>query len=192
MHNQLFVRSRDSKQRDKRCRVCRASPEKIPHLAKCSKTRKPRYLIHELWDLMGLPVSETAGSEKIWLLGLTNENKPLGECQRALLALYWRVNYKHLTLQDMKKTKYHATTVCKDLGRVFMSRILAYQSERRRHFLAKKHAGTRNGRPLSDLHPSEAMRIAPIGELDIETGKLKIRKEIKQILKDLGVWRKFR
>ena len=40
--------------------------------------------------------------------------------------------------------------------------------------------------------PKAAQQIAMIGELKLEKGQLTIRKEIRRILKGIGVWRRFR
>jgi len=198
LHRGLFLRSRDSKARNKNCRVCRRRPETTAHLPICPRMRAARQLVTSLWEEMGVQ-PEQIDVRATWLFGLiykdASEKKPtqpLGPCQRALLVLYWRVIYKHMTLQEMKRRTFITTTVSKDIGRHFMARILAYQATRRRFYQNKKHAGTKGGRPAHELPQKAAQQIAPIGELKLETGKLTIRKEIRRILKGIGVWRRFR
>ena len=49
----------------------------------------------------------------------------------AVLRLYWRVVYRHMTRLEIEGTPFHPPTVRRALCRIFMEKILNYQSERR-------------------------------------------------------------
>ena len=76
-----------------------------------------------------------------------------------------------------------------------MSRILAYQSARRRFYMKNKCAGFRDDQetvPRTSLPKKLAERVAQLGTLDTATGRIKIRPALKKILKTNKVWRNFR
>ena len=80
----------------------------------------------------------------------------------------------------------------RDLGKILMSRILAYQQSKQRHHTKFACAGDIEGRTLSDAHPKEVERVAQLGKLDLVTGDFAVHDTIKAVLIDLRAWKNFK
>ena len=69
-----------------------------------------------------------------------NKEKSLSMSARALLRIMWRKIYFHFTKVDVEteRKSFSHKAVLKDIFRLFMSRILAYQHSRRKFYMQRK------------------------------------------------------
>ena len=103
-----------------------------------------------------------------------------------MLRIYINVTYRNMTLVVAENLKFNSWRVKQEICRDFMSSILAYQKERHEFYL--KRALT----PLQHILPKKAVtQAAPIGELNPETGLIKINPGIEAIMKRFRVWTTF-
>ena len=101
----------------------------------------------------------------------------------ALLRIALRTLYAHLTKLEIDKTPLNKKQVKRDIAHKFMSRILAYQQYRRNYFYDKVNS-------TIPVHRSsrEVRQLSGLGELSYHTGRLKLNKPIRKLLKKAGVW----
>ena len=112
--------------------------------------------------------------------------KPMPFAASALLRIMWRVIYKHFTKAEHEKKKFIPKTVTRDILRLFMSRVLAFQHNRRNFYLQRRFSS------LPKVLPKKAVnRLAHLGKLNKRTGKFKIKPEIIEIFKEYEVWTDF-
>ena len=111
---------------------------------------------------------------------------------QSVLRLYWRVTYRHMTrITTNSLNRWYIThqlpqVICKDLVRIFMSKILTYQLGRRNFYLSRKFTPYK-----TDLPNKAAKEVAPIGKLNLHTGKLTICKKLISIFKSFDCWTDF-
>ena len=177
--------------------MCGRCFEHLKHLPSCSITRKARVLVRTLLKAMGLDPSTFNKNPKLFFgFGLDNNNNVIkNKAAQALLRLYWRVIYRHMTrVSSLSHTPWFVSNhlpniICKDLARVFMEKILTYQLNKRDFYYQ---------RVLSELSPDEEIlplalvdEASPLGSLDIRDGKLVIRPDLVAIFKCHECWSDF-
>ena len=118
--------------------------------------------------------------------GIKADGKPWGKGLRAVLALFWRVIYRHMTALEEDKTPFHEPSVCKDLARMIMRMILNYQIEKRTFCLSRKFS-----KKTSVLPSKVASQVAHLGDLDCRTGKLTLHKGLSDILSEYNMMTNF-
>ena len=162
------------------CR-CRESHR---HLETCKFSAKPRKMLMKILEAMGIQRSTMAP----WTLTthLDSNMHILPSSARGIIQLWRRINFKHLTSLECDHIPYNPDRVCKDIAYIFMERILAYQLHRRNFYYDQRNAPWPSHRSTREVENLE-----PLGELDYQTGKLKINKDIKKILRKQGVWHNF-
>ena len=125
--------------------------------------------------------------------GLDRNNSTI-KCKaaQALLRLYWRVIYKHMTRISTEALSrwyvFHKlqTVMCDDLARTLMAKILTYQLNLREHYRRKLNT------PLEEKLPSSAVElISPIGDLDARSGKLVIKPKLVDFFQRHHCWTDF-
>ena len=105
---------------------------------------------------------------------------------RALLRIWRRINYKHLTNSKINGIPFNTKLVKEEITRTFMKNILAYQQYRRDFYYDKRHSSTPYHRGKKEV---ESMK--SLGELDYSTGKLEMNDAVKQVFIKFKVWRDF-
>ena len=124
---------------------------------------------------------------KAWAYGLTPDNKLLNMPTRAILRIWRRMNYKHLTAHDSKdRIPYSCDRVIKDIANRFMENILAYQYYRRKYYYDKRNTYIKVNRSYEEVE-----MFSPLGNLSFETGVLRINKKTRKLLRKQGVWTDF-
>ena len=185
LHRNLLFRTADKREPSNRCRLCNFWKENQLHFLGCRKLAAVRNLVYQLLSAMGVQRS-VLNSKKAWLTGLSANNELIPEACRALLRIYINVTYRNMTLVVAENLKFNSWRVQQEICRDFMSSILAYQKERHEFYL--KRALT----PLQHILPKKAVtQAAPIGELNPETGLIKINPGIEAIMKRFRVWTTF-
>ena len=100
--------------------------------------------------------------------------------------------YRHLTristdsLSSWYVDNHIAKAMCKDLARTFMAKILTYQLIRRDFFRKRRFS-----KYQEKLPQKAAAEIAPIGKLNINRGRLTIRRGLISIFKHYKCWKDF-
>ena len=196
-HRALFLRGRDSNATNKSCRMCGKHKETVEHLVECPKLEPLKKAAVKILEAAGCNLA-TLHPLISWVLGITwdcepEDTKPLPEFEFAVLQLYWRTLYRHLMLHERQKiARVVPALLVRDLGKILMTRILAYQQSKQRHHTKFACAGAVEGRTLSNAHPKEVERVSQLGELDPVTGDFEVRDTIKAVLIDLRAWKNFK
>ena len=184
LHRKTSHRGNDSRSKSNRCRLgCRVR-ESHCHLETCPKTKAPRRLVREFLRAMGVKKKELA--PWTWTTNMKRSLFPLPPSACAIIRIWRRMNYKHLTSFECSHIPYNPDRVCKDIARTFMTRILAYQLHRRNYYYDKRNTPW----PCHRSH-TEVLNAKPLGKLVYHSGKLKIKKKIKAIFVRYGVWTDF-
>ena len=187
-HKKLSTRTSDPREGTNKCRLCGRCKESITHLPKCRKLKPIMDFVRKLWEAMG----KTSDEHKslTWLFGITANDEALTESERAILIVFWRVVYRRMTLLSLKKRKFNKASVIQELAFEIMKRILAFQIERRRFYFRRKHVHKSTEQPKYYLPEKFAEQVAQMGKLDLRTGRLTVKPEIKKLLYEQKVWRK--
>ena len=130
---------------------------------------------------MGYPKSKRA--KWTYTTHLTRDKKPMRAPARAIITLWRRINFKHLTALELNGTPYNSEVVATEVVKTFMSRILAYQLYRRNFYYDKRNSGQPYHRSTS-----EVKNLSALGDLSYLTGKLKIKKSIRKVFEKYKVW----
>ena len=170
----------------------------MDHIPVCAKLEPYRRTVLKLLDAVGCDAAKIHPTVT-WLLGVTWDDDPrkcapLSELERAILILSWRVLYRHMTLLDLGKTrKIKLKSVRKDLGRVLMDRILAFQQEKQNFYLLNVCAGQHPNSNMSRAHIPEKTicKVSQLGKLNDHTGELIVKPTLRKALRSLGAWKKF-
>ena len=197
-HRGLFLRGTNSKAKKTKCRFCHKTKETMDHLPVCPNLEPYRKTVLKLLAAVDCDVANIHPTVT-WLLGITWNNdpktcNPLTELERAILIISWRVLYRHMTLLDLGKTKkIKMKSLQKDLGRTLMSRILAFQQEKRDFYLTNKCAGYRQDTGLLriQLQEKEVEKVSQLGALNDETGELIVKPTLRKALRSLEAWKRF-
>ena len=194
VHRDLFVRSKDKNAPCSNCRLCGARKESIDHLViHCKIINKVKRLVRSMLVALGLDKSllKTCPSYiKPWLttshIDTYDGEKELSVSKRALLRIMWRVIYRHLTRVATDKKPFISKNVTRDIFRLFMSRIMAFQHSRRKFFFQRRFSN------LPKILPKKAyFKFEDLGALDVCTGNFEVWKPVKRILKKYKVWNDF-
>ena len=111
---------------------------------------------------------------------------------QALLRLYWRVTYRHLTRTSTENlTKWYIRhklpkVICDDLARSFMSKILTYQLSNQVFITNRLYSPDEEKLPLAVVSS-----ISSIGTLDPLNGRLEIHSQLISIFKEHKCWSDF-
>ena len=178
------TRSKDPRSKHKFCRLrCGCQRESQLHLVvECHKLKFYRRFVTKFLNALGTKTNEI-DHNLTWLFSLNNEMKPLNMPSNALLRIALRTIYAHLTKLEVDKTPLNKKRIKRDIAHKFMSRILAYQQYRRNYFYDKVNS-------TIPVHRSnrEVRQLSGLGELSYHTGRLKLNKPIRKLLKKAGVW----
>ena len=102
---------------------------------------------------------------------------------RALLRIMWRVIYAHFVKVLTEHKAFIPTTVHKDILKLFMSRILAYQDMRRKFYYKRKYSH------LPKILSKKLVKdLKDLGTLNINNGRLNLHSKIINIFKKHKVW----
>ena len=102
---------------------------------------------------------------------------------QACLRIALRVVYSHLTRLETTGAPINKKRIKSDFAKHLMSRILAYQLYRRNYFLDKSNTNIPSHRSTSEVE-----KLAPLGDLDYDSGQLVINPNIRRLFKKAGVW----
>lgn len=153
------------------------------HLAsKCRKLAFIRRYVTKYLKALGVDTAKLH-TDYTWLFNLDSNFKPLNKPAQACLRIALRVVYGHLTRLETTGAPINKTRIKRDFANHLMTRILAYQLYRRNYYLDKFNTNIPSHRPTS-----EVSKLAPLGDLDYDTGQLIINPNIRRLLKKAGVW----
>ena len=138
-------------------------------------------MVNLLLTKLGYPKSQRA--KWTYTTHLDKHKKTLRAPARAIITIWRRINYKHLTALQRDGIPYNPKTVTLEVVKTFMSRILAYQLYRRNFFYDRKNSGLPFHRSTSEVEQMSAL-----GELNYLTGKLHIKLPIIKFFKKYKVW----
>jgi len=182
----LFLDNADKKATNKKCKLCNFWHENQSHILKCRQLATIKKLIYEVSEAMGTSRRELMHTYG-WLFNTNKEGtKSLNPTICALIRIYWRTVYRNLTHKKREKVKFNPYRVKQEILRHLMSRILAYQSEKQIFNMMRKYSS------LQHILPKKAADlVSPLGNLNVKTGTLTIKNELKTIFKKYKVWTDF-
>eukprot|EP00965_Chrysotila_dentata_P005478 179796-Pleurochrysis_carterae.AAC.1 len=116
---------------------------------------------------MGLDTSQIH-TELTWLLGMNTTGSLLDPAHLAVIRIHWRHVYAAMVRLKYDGEAFSPARVKSDIARTFLTRIMAYQYERRLSFFRRRHSHAGNYK----LPKSAAKQAQPIGELRLSDGML--------------------
>jgi hypothetical protein len=191
----MYVRSKDKSLGVLKCRLCNYRKESIDHLViHCKIINKIKKQIRKMLVALGLPAkafSLKPSKIKAWLTTShydtpTKKDIKLSEAAKALLRIMWRTVYAHFVQVVTVPKKFNVTTVVRHIFRRFMSRIMAYQHNRRKFFMQRRFSHL-----VHILPRAAAAKVADLGNLNVRNGRLTIHPRVSKILKKFKVWNNF-
>ena len=187
IHRKTFHRAIDKKSRYKSCRLkCGCRKESHRHFDECPASAKARKWVIKMITTFNTNPDDVG--PKAWAFGLNKNNKLLNMPARAILRIWRRMNYKHLTAHDSKKNRvvFSNDRVIRDIARRLMENLLAYQQYRRNYYYDKRNSDTECHRSTEEVE-----MFAPIGRLCYDTGILRVNPKTRKALRKQGVWTDF-
>ena len=160
----------------------------MKHLPYCGKTSSVRKLALRFIEAFGIdPANINSSPLLTYCFNLDARNEVWrNQAVLAVLRLYWRVVYRHMTRLEIDGTPFHPPTVRRALCRIFMEKFLNYQSERRTFYQNRRYTSRTEVLPLSAAHFVES-----IGDLDVHTGVFLVKDSIQSILEEYEEWTDF-
>ena len=184
VHRNSYVVSHDKDYPSDMCRACNRSRESMNHWLTCPRIDKVFTFVRLILTLLGTNLNTLNTSwSKIFPFGIGPDEKPLPEAQRAVLILSWRVIFAHLTKVSSDNGFFQPKMVIKDIAHRLMSRILAQQEERSLYYWGRLHSPYTCRLPIKLCE-----KFLPLGDLDPETGSLKIKSSLVELFKEHKVW----
>ena len=116
----------------------------------------------------------------------TKKDIKLSEAAKALLRIMWRTVYAHFVQVVTVPKKFNVKTVVRNIFRRFMSRIMAYQHNRRKFFMQRRFSHL-----VHILPRAAAAKVADLGNLNVRNGRLTIHPKVSKIFKKFKVWNNF-
>ena len=142
----------------------------------CKGLAPVKHRIYQLASVLGTPRSELL-SPKAWIFGLNSADKLLHPFVRALLRLYWRIVYRHLTQQEREGIKFYSPRVSQEILRTYMARVLAHQHSLYLFSTSRRYTC------LPKVLPAAAVTLnSPLGTLDVDTGRLDLSDDFKAFM----------
>ena len=136
IHHKTTHRNNDSRSKHKFCRLgCGCRRESARHFDECPKSQKVRKFVIKLLKSVGTKNHDI--TLKAWAFGLDSNNKLLNMPSRAILRIWRRFNYAHLTSHELKQSTFNCDVVIKAIAHQWMRNILAYQLSKRTYYYDK-------------------------------------------------------
>eukprot|EP00965_Chrysotila_dentata_P170426 5625245-Pleurochrysis_carterae.AAC.1 len=131
---------------------------------------------------MGLDTS-LIHPELTWLLGMTKTGQLLDPAHHAVIRIHWRHVYAAMVRLKYDGEAFSPARIKTDIARTFLTRIMAYQYERRLWFYRRRHSHAGNHR----LPKSAAQQVKAIGELRLSDGTLTVKTSVKSVIEQQGI-----
>ena len=181
----LSVDNNDSRVASKNCRICKQHIGSQSHHLTCEGMEKPKKFATRMLIASGVK-RKSILPRTTWLACINKRGKQLPNFGKAIIRLFRRVNYRHFTTVVTDNLPYDPDRVIADLARIIMARILSVQYGLQKFIVSRRHTPLKKVLPPSINNPK---KLGGIGKIDIFTGKLTIKKKIRRILINQGVWR---
>eukprot|EP00965_Chrysotila_dentata_P104724 3459002-Pleurochrysis_carterae.AAC.1 len=180
VHRGLMVNGKESI--NKNCRLCNYSNESQLHLMHCPALYMIKQYVALLLQAMGLNTS-LIHPELTWLLGMTKTGQLLDPAHHAIIRIHWRHVYAAMVRLQYDGEAFSQARVKSDIARTFLSRILAYQYEKRLCFYRRRHSHAGNYR----LPKSAAQQVKSLGDLRLSDGTLLVKADVIAVIEQQGI-----
>eukprot|EP00965_Chrysotila_dentata_P092591 3055470-Pleurochrysis_carterae.AAC.1 len=180
VHRGLMVNGKEDT--NKKCRLCNHNNESQLHLLHCPTLNMIRQYVTQLLQAMGLDAS-LIHPELTLLLGMTKTGSLLDPAHLAIIRIQWRHVYAAMVRLKYDGEAFSQARVKSDIARTFLSRILAYQREKRLCFFRRRHSHAGNYR----LTKSAAQQLRSIGDLRLSDGMLLVKTEVIAVIEEQGI-----
>eukprot|EP00965_Chrysotila_dentata_P257916 6213043-Pleurochrysis_carterae.AAC.1 len=180
IHRGLMVNGKESV--NKNCRLCNHSNESQLHLMHCPTLNIIKQFVTQLLQAAGLDPS-LIHPELTWLLGMTKAGRLLDPAYHAIIRIHWRHVYAAMVRVKYDGETFSPSRIKSDIARTFLTRILAYQYERRMWFFKRRHSHAGNYR----LPESAARQVQHIGDLRLTDGAFTVKTAVIHVIEQQGV-----
>jgi len=184
LQRKLAVDNNDSRNPSNNCRICKAASGSMLHHVICKGMEKPKKFATRLLLKAGVKRKDIHATHT-WLACIKKNGKHLPPFARAIIRWFRRVNYRHFTAVATDHIKYDPDRVISDLSRLVMSRILSVQFGLQKFIISRRHTALKKVLPNS-INKTE--KLGGIGNTDIHTGVLTVKRGIKRILQNQEAW----
>ena len=143
--------------------------------------------MRRIFSAMGVTASDFHSDPlAFFVFCLNSEGKTWPKPLAAIIALFWRIVYQHMTALERSNHKFYPPNVKRDLARIIMRMLLNFQQEKKSFIISRTFTKKTNVLPKS-----AASQVAPWGTLDLYEGTLEIRSELRAILEKHKMWTTF-